>query len=273
MKRIRGIAEDILAAMHVEHDELSIVLVSDRRIRTLNARYRKIDRSTDVLAFPSRRKVRKWRVLMPAALRRRPSAETYPESKRPPRLLGDVVISVATAQRQATLMGIPCTRKSSDSSFMESCTCWGMIMNWGRVKPVVWRDRNAGCFVSSGRPKRDGNLASSRGQLPRRARAWPGPGRIDQDPRGTPRKSSSPAAGRRPNHSGTFRGTGERLARRGSGNDVREFHNGRGSGDCPTGGGSGCGFGPSSPEERDCRNSFAKRLQQDQKRRRRARHL
>jgi probable rRNA maturation factor len=105
MKRIRGIAEDVLAAMHVQHDELSILLVSDRRIRTLNARYRKIDLPTDVLAFPletngarvtgSNAYSPRTAVLLP---------KRVPES-RPPRLLGDVVISVATAQRQATTYG------------------------------------------------------------------------------------------------------------------------------------------------------------------------
>ena len=107
MKRIHGIAEDILAAMHVEHDELSIVLVSDRRIRTLNARYRKIDRSTDVLAFPLETEGARAAGATdcgssPGVLPRKcvPASQ-----RRPPRLLGDVVISIATAQRQATVYG------------------------------------------------------------------------------------------------------------------------------------------------------------------------
>jgi probable rRNA maturation factor len=107
MKRIRGIAEDVLAAMHVQHDELSILLVSDRRIRTLNARYRKIDRPTDVLAFPletdGARVAGSNACTPPAAvLPRKRDPEPH---RRPPRLLGDVVISVATAQRQATTYG------------------------------------------------------------------------------------------------------------------------------------------------------------------------
>ncbi len=107
MKRIKGLAEDVLTAMRVQNDELSILLVSDRRIRTLNARYRKIDHPTDVLAFPLETDGAREAgfgacshaatILPPKCL---PGSE-----RRPPRLLGDVVISVATAQRQATAYG------------------------------------------------------------------------------------------------------------------------------------------------------------------------
>ena len=62
--------------------ELSLELVGDRRMRRLNRMYRKKDRTTDVLAFPMR------------------------ESHNPcPMLLGDVVISVPTARRQAKESG------------------------------------------------------------------------------------------------------------------------------------------------------------------------
>ena len=53
--------------------EVAVVLVSDARIRTLNRRYRGLDAATDVLAFPLEH----------------------------PAHLGDVVISVETARRQA----------------------------------------------------------------------------------------------------------------------------------------------------------------------------
>ena len=60
--------------------ELSILLCDDETIRQLNRQYRKKDKSTDVLAFPMQEG--------PG-----PSAHTG--------LLGDVVISVPTATRQA----------------------------------------------------------------------------------------------------------------------------------------------------------------------------
>ena len=75
-------AESILAAVGESQSELSLELVGDRRMRRLNRMYRKNDRTTDVLAFPMR------------------------ESHNPcPMLLGDVVISVPTARRQAKESG------------------------------------------------------------------------------------------------------------------------------------------------------------------------
>ena len=71
-------AEAVLAAIGESQSELSLELVGDGRMRRLNRLYRGKDRTTDVLAFPMR------------------------ESGNPcPMLLGDVVISVPTALRQA----------------------------------------------------------------------------------------------------------------------------------------------------------------------------
>jgi len=58
--------------------EIAVVLGGDRGIRRLNARYRRKDRPTDVLSFPG------------------PGADAG---------LGDVVISVATAERNARAEG------------------------------------------------------------------------------------------------------------------------------------------------------------------------
>lgn len=75
-------AESILAAVGESHSELSLELVGDGRMRRLNRLYRRKDRTTDVLAFPMR------------------------EADNPcPTLLGDVVISVPTAFRQASEVG------------------------------------------------------------------------------------------------------------------------------------------------------------------------
>jgi probable rRNA maturation factor len=60
--------------------ELSILLCDDETIRGLNRRYRKKNKATDVLAFPM-------------------SDEPGPGPE--PALLGDVVISLPTATRQA----------------------------------------------------------------------------------------------------------------------------------------------------------------------------
>lgn len=75
---VKRLAECVLAAVGESQSELSIDLVGDGRMRRLNRAYRKKDRTTDVLAFAMRESA------SPASA-----------------LLGDVVISVPTAQRQA----------------------------------------------------------------------------------------------------------------------------------------------------------------------------
>lgn len=70
----------MLAALRMRDAELSVLLCDDATIRELNRDYRKKDRPTDVLAF---------------AMREGEGGELHPH------LLGDVVISMETARRQA----------------------------------------------------------------------------------------------------------------------------------------------------------------------------
>jgi probable rRNA maturation factor len=70
----------LLAALECRNCDLSVLIVDDARIHRLNARYRGVDRPTDVLAF---------------AMREGPFAHLHPQ------ILGDVVISAQTALRQA----------------------------------------------------------------------------------------------------------------------------------------------------------------------------
>jgi len=93
--RLERSARAILDDVGEASAELGILFVGDQRIRSLNRRYRGNDRTTDVLAFA----MREARPLH--ALRRaqgRPALLT-------PDLLGDVVISVPTAWRQAIEAG------------------------------------------------------------------------------------------------------------------------------------------------------------------------
>ena len=76
--RIVRCAEQVLKAMSEEEAELSLVLVNDMYIRNLNWKYRKNDFATDVLAFPMR-----------------------DEKGLSGEIIGDVVISVETARREA----------------------------------------------------------------------------------------------------------------------------------------------------------------------------
>lgn len=81
--RLERSARAILADVGEPSAELGILLVGDQRMRSLNRRYRGKDRTTDVLAFAMRE------ARMPHA------------SPVTPDMLGDVVIAVPTAARQA----------------------------------------------------------------------------------------------------------------------------------------------------------------------------
>jgi probable rRNA maturation factor len=76
--RLDGLARSILSDVGEASAELGILFVGDQRMRSLNRQYRGHDRTTDVLAF---------------AMREAPHS--------PAGLLGDVVIAVPTAARQA----------------------------------------------------------------------------------------------------------------------------------------------------------------------------
>lgn len=78
-ERIRTLSLRMLDALGLADAELSILLVDDAAIRVLNRQHRGNDRPTDVLAFP---------------VDERPVGNA-------PRILGDVVISLETALRQA----------------------------------------------------------------------------------------------------------------------------------------------------------------------------
>jgi probable rRNA maturation factor len=83
LPEIKTVTQRILAAAGQPEAEISLDLIGDHRMRRLNRRYRGKDATTDVLAFAMR------------------------EAKGPPSLfLGDVVISLHAAARQALEYGI-----------------------------------------------------------------------------------------------------------------------------------------------------------------------
>ena len=71
--RVQDDGFDLLKALELKDKELSLVLCNDAFIRDLNTEYRNMDSATDVLSFPLDHEM----------------------------MLGDVIISVETAQRQA----------------------------------------------------------------------------------------------------------------------------------------------------------------------------
>ncbi len=85
---LERIADRILQHAGRTGTELSLSLIGNRRMQKLNARYRHRARPTDVLAF---------------------AAREAPQPATP--LLGDVVISLDTARRQAREAGHPIDRE------------------------------------------------------------------------------------------------------------------------------------------------------------------
>lgn len=82
-----GLLDRILSVIGEGRSELSVELVGNVRIRRLNRTYRKKDQITDVLAFPIRE------AMMPRGV------------QGPSVMLGDVVVSVPVAVRQAKETG------------------------------------------------------------------------------------------------------------------------------------------------------------------------
>lgn len=83
-------ARRLLAAVGEDRAALSLSLVGDDAIRSLNQHYRGKDKATDVLSFP---------------------LHDEPDEAARERLLGDVVISVDTARRQAAAYDAPLQRE------------------------------------------------------------------------------------------------------------------------------------------------------------------
>ena len=80
--RVARAAERALAALGRPGGEVEVLLVDDAEIRRLNGAWRGVPRRTDVLAFPL-------------------------ETPGPAALVGQVVISIDTAARQAQRVGVP----------------------------------------------------------------------------------------------------------------------------------------------------------------------
>ncbi len=98
---LERLAQRILQATGESRAELSLELIGDRRMRRLNRVYRGVDAPTDVLSFPMRTPTpplpithRIRRAMGTRRGRVREGAQGGP-------LLGDIVISLPTAARQA----------------------------------------------------------------------------------------------------------------------------------------------------------------------------
>ena len=85
---LKRVARELLRAVDEADSALSISLVNDARIAEINRDHRGKDKPTDVLSFP-----------------------LQPAPRDPERLLGDVVISIDTARRQAAAYDAPLQRE------------------------------------------------------------------------------------------------------------------------------------------------------------------
>lgn len=88
VRRVLGRAERALGG---RSREVSVLFCGDRRMAALNRRWRRKARSTDVLAFPA--------------------TEPSPGDRSAGGFLGDIVISVPYARRQASRRGEPASRE------------------------------------------------------------------------------------------------------------------------------------------------------------------
>jgi probable rRNA maturation factor len=129
--RVLAWARSMLAALRLEDAEWSIVLTGDDQIQKLNRMYRKKDRPTDVLAFSQRE---------------------GPLAERAGRLLGDVIVSVPTARRQAAS-----ARRDLASEVL-------MLLAHGLLHLLGW-DHDT--------PSRDSRMRRETARLCRAARARP----------------------------------------------------------------------------------------------------
>jgi len=82
--KLRRVLATLLRRAGRPDAELSVVFVGDRAMRSLNRRYRGKDRTTDVLSFPMRE-------------------GAYQDIQS--HVLGDIVISIPTAEKQARAAG------------------------------------------------------------------------------------------------------------------------------------------------------------------------
>jgi probable rRNA maturation factor len=103
------VVERLLAEIGETSSSVSLTFVRDPAMRELNRRHRGKDAPTDVLSFP---------LFAPEAFDRRaqtrPSLDALPTAARadgPERMLGDIVVSVDTATRQAAEYDAPLERE------------------------------------------------------------------------------------------------------------------------------------------------------------------
>ena len=102
-RALRADAKALLGLLGIGAHELSVVVVGDAEIRSLNRKFRKKDQPTDVLSFSQLETAMGPRLRGGLPARMKPG-DAIPGSGRP---LGDVVISIETARKQSQELRVP----------------------------------------------------------------------------------------------------------------------------------------------------------------------
>ena len=119
-----------------EPAEISVTFVDDERIHELNREYRNVDRSTDVLSFPL--------------------GENGVYDKNPENgacLLGDIVISVETAVRQAETYGHSLQREIGFLTVHSMLHLLGYDHVNGGIEEVRMREKEEAVLLQLGLPR------------------------------------------------------------------------------------------------------------------------
>ncbi len=101
-RALASTVERLLAEIGEPGSSVSLTLVRDRAMRELNRAHRGKDAPTDVLSFP---------MLAPEAFDRAGRTRPRARASGPERMLGDIVVSVDTAARQAADYDAPLERE------------------------------------------------------------------------------------------------------------------------------------------------------------------
>jgi probable rRNA maturation factor len=103
-RALAGVVERLLAEIGERGTSVSLTFVRDPEMRELNREHRGKDAPTDVLSFP---------LYPPEAFKRAGGTRPLPHGRDdgPERMLGDIVVSVDTARRQAAEYDAPLARE------------------------------------------------------------------------------------------------------------------------------------------------------------------
>ena len=101
-RTLAAIVERLLAEIGESGSSVSLTLVRDRAMRAINREHRGKDAPTDVLSFP---------IFAPDAFDRAGRTKPIAPRRGPERMLGDIVVSVDTAARQAADYDAPLERE------------------------------------------------------------------------------------------------------------------------------------------------------------------